>query len=204
MKNKLTKGPLPKPTKSPLPDPMELAKLAAILRRSPDSKPTAALKVAMEFYVEAVLFSRELSSMSFEDIVAEFGSEKRWLAQIRQPLEKAAETDWADTLELDPQKDDDPARQFLAAHGLPLKKARSVLDNVRRYCDKPVPRGTHSLHSRPSADAVIARCERITAEGKKTYAIPKYILDGIIYYAKERRMQSKRESWRKRRKPPKR
>jgi hypothetical protein len=196
MKNKEPKFPLPKP--------IELAKLAAILRRDPNSKPTSALEVAMKFYVEAVIFSRELSSMSFEDIVAKFGSEKRWMAQISKPLEKAAEADWADTLELDPQKDDDPARQFLAAHRLPLKKARSVLDNVRRYCDKPVPQGTHSLHSRPSADAVIARCERITAEGKKTYAIPKYILNGIIHYAKERSMQSKRESWRKRRKPPKR
>jgi hypothetical protein len=174
-----------KASKSPLPDPIELAKLAAILRRSHDSKPTSALKVAMEFYVEAVLFSCELSSMSFEDIVAKFGSEKRWPAQISEPLEKAAEADWADTLELDPQKDDDPARQFLVAHGLPLKKARSVLDYVRLYCDKPVPQGTHSLFSRPSADAVIVRCERITAEGKKAYAIPKYILNGIIYYAKE-------------------
>ena len=152
----------------------------------------------MEFYVEAVFFSRELSSMTFEDIVAKFGSEKRWLAQISEPPEKLAEADWADTLELDPQKDDDPVRQFLAAHELPLKKARSVLENVRRYCDKPVPQGTHSLHSRPSADAVVARCERITAKGKKTYAIPKYILNGITCYAKERKMQSKREYWRKR------
>jgi hypothetical protein len=193
-----------KPTKFSLPDPIELAKLAAILRRDSNSKPASALKVAMEFYVEAVIFCRECMSMGFEGVIAKFGSEKRWLAQISEPLKKAAEADWADTLELDPQKYDDPARQFLAAHGLPLKKARSVLDNVRRYCDKPVPQGTHSLHSRPSADAVIARCERITAQGKKTYAIPKYILNGIIYYAKERRMQSKRESWRKRRKPPKR
>ena len=47
-----------KPTKFPLPEPIELAKLAAILR--PQSQATIALKAAMEFYVEAVLFCREL------------------------------------------------------------------------------------------------------------------------------------------------
>ena len=36
------------------PDPMELAKLAAILR--PNLEPNAALKTAMKFYIEAVFF----------------------------------------------------------------------------------------------------------------------------------------------------
>jgi hypothetical protein len=185
-----------KPSEFPLPEPIELAKLAATLR--PGSQPALALKVAMEFYIEAVFFCRESSSMGLEDIIAKFGSEKRWLAQASEPIKKAVAAQWADTLELDPEKDDDPARQYLAEHGLQLKRARSVLDNFRRYYNKPLPEGTYRLHSRLGAEAVIEKCERITAEGKKTYAMPKSILDGMIHYAKDRSVERKRESWRKR------
>jgi hypothetical protein len=62
-----------KGAKIPLPEPIELAKLAAILR--PEFEAAAGLKVAMQFYVEAVLFCRESASMSFEDLIARFGSD---------------------------------------------------------------------------------------------------------------------------------
>ena len=115
------------------PEPIELAKLAAILR--PDFKPKAALKPAMEFYVEAVLFSRELPS-TLEEIVTQFGSEERWKALLAAPVKEALKKDWSDTLELDPnpKKNEDEARQFLEQRGFPMKKARSVLENIRRYC----------------------------------------------------------------------
>ncbi len=63
-----------KASKYPLPDPIELAKLAAMLR--PQSQATSALKAAMQFYVEAVLFCGELPS-TLEELVAQFGSDER-------------------------------------------------------------------------------------------------------------------------------
>jgi hypothetical protein len=63
-----------KPTKFPLPEPIELAKLAAILR--PQSQATSALNAAMQFYVEAVRFCGELPS-TLEELVVQFGSDER-------------------------------------------------------------------------------------------------------------------------------
>ena len=78
------------------------------------------------------------------------------------------------TLELDPQKrgaDVDAVRKFLAEHGLPLKTARAVLDNFRRYWDQPLPKDAFRPHERPSA-SVIAECERMS-DGKKNYYLSK-------------------------------
>jgi hypothetical protein len=99
----------------PKPEPIELAKLAAILR--PDFQPKAALKTAMQFYVEAVLFSRELPS-TLEELLNQFGSEERQREIIWGPLKKVIKAQWADTLELDPKKDDAPTRHYLAQSGL--------------------------------------------------------------------------------------
>jgi hypothetical protein len=180
-----------KPSKFPLPEPIELAKLAAILR--PDVKPKAALKTAMEFYVEALLFSRELPS-AFQEVVMQFGSEERTREITWGPLKKVIDAQWADTLELDPKKDDDPVREYLAKQGLRLKKAQTVLDNFRRYYNAPLPKGAYRAYSRPSAESVIARCERVTA-GRKTYAIPKFVLDHIMQYVVRHRREAKRKSW---------
>jgi hypothetical protein len=191
-----------KGSKFPLPKPIEIATLAAILR--PDSQPADAMKVAMEFYVEAVLFCQESSSLSFEDIVEKFGSGKRYVAFMTKGFKKWVEAQWADTLELDPQKDDDPVRQYLRERGLLLKRPQSVLDNFRCYYNASISKGVLRLSSRPSAENGIARCERIT-DGRKTYAIPKFMVDKIIRYAKWSRRESKRQSWRKRKsgkKPP--
>src|SRR5215475_7342770 len=91
-----------KASKSPLPKPIEFAKLAAILRRDPNSKPASALKMAMEFYVEAVCFCEECASMSFEDLLAKFGSEKRLSELTAERIKKAVQTQREDTLVLDP------------------------------------------------------------------------------------------------------
>src|SRR6266550_4542576 len=93
----------------PKPAAMDLTKLAAILR--PDLRPTEALKVAMKFYVEAVLFLRELPFDSEDDLIREFSSEERHMAQRAKALEQVLQALREDTLELDPKKDDDEARQ---------------------------------------------------------------------------------------------
>jgi hypothetical protein len=183
-----------KGSKFPLPDPIELAKLAAILR--PEFQPAGALEVAMQFYVEAVFFCQESSAMSFEDLIARFGSEKRHLALMAEPLKKVIGVQWADNLELDPGKDDDPARQFLAEQGLHLKRAQSVLDNFRRYYNS-LPKDTWKPDQRPNVEVVIARCERVS-DGKKTYAIPRFMLESIVEHGKWRRRASKRKTWRSR------
>src|SRR4029077_19927262 len=115
----------------PLPEPMELAKLAAALRPDfePNFEPKAALRTAMELYVEAVFFLRELPSTSEDDLVMKFGSHERGMALMARPMKQAMERVWEDTLELDPPRDDDDARRFLAEQGLPRKTARSVLNN---------------------------------------------------------------------------
>jgi hypothetical protein len=183
-----------KGAKIPLPEPIELAKLAAILR--PEFEAAAGLKVAMQFYVEAVLFCRESASMSFEDLIARFGSDKRHLALMAEPLKKVVEAQWADALQLDPKKDDDPVRQYLDEQGLHLKRAQSVLDNFRRYYNS-LPKDTWMANQRPNVESVIARCERVS-NGEKTYAIPKFMLESLVEHAKWRRRESKRKAWRNR------
>jgi hypothetical protein len=191
MKKKTSKK--DKVSKFPLPKPIELAKLAGIL--GPNfQRPAEALKVAMEWYFEAVLFARELPSTP-EELLIKFGSQERQLEVILGPIKKDFKAMWADTLELDPKKDDDPARQYLAEHGLSLKTARSVLDNFRRCRNRPLP--VYRKYSIPSADGIIARFERVT-NGQKTYAIPKFVLDDIICYHKDGRLLQMRESWHKR------
>lgn len=184
------------PADLPLPAPMELAKLAAILR--PQGSPNAALKTAMEFYVEAVFFLRELLPSSFEELVIAFGSEKRWTALAYGPVKEAAAKQWADALELDPAQGNDAVRSFLAEKGLRLKTATSVINNVRRYWQS-MPTDTFSAKRRPSADSIIARCKR-DKNGRTTYEIPKFLLEGVVRYAKQRRGETKRKAWKTRQK----
>ena len=172
---------------------MELANLAATLGPNFQS-PAEALEVAMEWYFEAVLFARELPSTN-EELLNKFGSRERQLEFLSGPIRKEFNAMWADTLDLDPKEYDDPVRQYLAAHGLSLKTARSVLDNFRRFRNRPLP--AYKKYSIPSADSIIERFQRVT-NGKKTYAIPKFVLDDIVWYAKHRRKESKLESWRRR------
>jgi hypothetical protein len=189
---KTTKQPKKAQTDLPLPEPMELAKLAAILR--PEYKPNAALKTAMEFYVEALLFFREHSTKTFEELFTEFGSEETQRAQRVGKLEQELKTIREDALELDPTKDDDVVRQFLAERGVRLKTARAVLDNLRRYWKEPLSKDAFQPFGRPSVESVIASCERVR-DGKKFYELPKSLLESVANYAKRRRNESKQRSW---------
>jgi hypothetical protein len=196
-----------KPPKIPLPEPIELAKLAAILHphlfatlnieNCADIEAAAAVKVAMKVYVEALLFCQESSSMSLDDLITKFGSMKRQMEQYfavaNEPTKKVVEAQLADALELDPEKDDDPVRQYLAERGLRLKTAQSVLNSIRRQYN--------SLLEDPGIsdrlldlESVIAKFER-GRDSERTYAIPKFMLDNAIEHAKERRKESKRKSW---------
>lgn len=188
----------PKPAKPepdlPLPTPIELATLAALLL--PDAEPDAALSKAMEFYVEAVALAGELRPLSLQDLVKRFGSTKRSMERLLAPYVQATQAQWNDTLQLEPDKDDDDARRFLFAGGLVLKQTRSVLKNIRRMVERipPFP-GVEPM----SAEYVIAKCK----DGKTTYRIPKFILESVLADAKARRRETKLKVWKnKRQKQP--
>jgi hypothetical protein len=169
-----------KASKLGFPQPMELAKLAAILR--PESRPKTALETAMQFYVEAVLFCREHSSKIFEELFGEFASDETKRARTTRELEQKLKVIREDTLELDLQKrgaEADDARKFLAERGWSPKTARAVLDNFRRYSKQPLPKGALRPFDRPSAERVIAQCERVSDDGKKTYHFSKSILKSV-------------------------
>jgi hypothetical protein len=133
------------PAVIPPPDPMELAKLAAILRRAPgltvslkesDRMRRDALEEAMRYYFEAVFFSRELP-IGADDLLGLFGSAER----NRQALSIAYESDFGDTLKLEPSKPTDEARIFLAEEAKRTgfkgrcfwREARTVIFAVRLY-----------------------------------------------------------------------
>ena len=156
-----------------LPEPMELAKLAAILR--PESQPDAAMQTAMQFYVEAVLFLGEQPS-SFESLLERYGSGKR----KRALLVKEAKAIWKDTLELDTNADDDEARRFLSECGVKLKKAGAVIGKIRDYCLEP--------------ETLLAQTKRERG-GRTFYAIPRHILRLVADRAKRKRKDDKLKSW---------
>ena len=70
----------------PSPDPLELAKLAAIL--VPGHPPEFGMQRAMEFYLEAVLFSREIPS-DLDTLLTLYGSARRKEDRMRR---RAGET----------------------------------------------------------------------------------------------------------------
>jgi hypothetical protein len=187
-----------KASKSPLPEPIELAKLAAILRRDPDSKPASALKVAMEFYLEAVILCRECAAMNFEDLITKFGSEPRWIKLCAAPAEDENQAIWKDTLELDPAKDTDAVRKFLAKCGLDLKTPGAVLNNIRKAWDAR-PQSWLRVGPRKSADALIAQCKTVS-DGRTIHNIPRSLLEFTADYANERRKKIDRTSWHSRNK----
>ena len=188
-------------------EPMELAKLAAILR--PRSSPKAALKTAMQFYVEAVLFCRQYSSKTLQELLAEFGSEETQRSQRIAKLEHDYFRPMReDTLELDSKKDDDAVRQFLAERRLSLKTERGVLNNIREYWNQPLPKKVvfeeHGqeqtdtvswAYQRSSFEEMIASCKHVGNDGKTTYELPKWLLERVANYAQRGRKEQKRRSF---------
>jgi hypothetical protein len=198
----------------PLPQPIELAELAAILQ--PDSEPKAALKKAMEFYVEAVLFFRELPSTSEDALVREFGSHERDIARRAQPLKQLVHADWTDRLELNPKKHDDDARRFLTEQGLPCKTAKSVINHLRRHLqairssdtygvkttftwEQVMPRLIVAKDGRKTFqltwDELLQRFEKCTLKDGEIFAIPRFMLKNMVPYWKWHRNEQKKRSW---------
>jgi len=80
----------------PLPDPMEIARLAAILRPGAPSSPDA-LKAAVKCYFEVVLFVREQAPAQIKTLL------EKW--QAVQDLKNMNARDWAGTVGFDEARD---------------------------------------------------------------------------------------------------
>lgn len=181
--------------KRALPDPLELAKLAILLRQNLNTLPADAIKGAMELWIEAVILCGECAGLSFEELTAKFRN-KRQLAIERG--KKADQARWQDALELDPAKQSDPARDYLGEHGLCLKTAEKVLDHV---CTAWNARRPDLI---PDSFDILAHCKR-SLNGKTIYLIPRFLLGLAVTISKNNRKRSRQKSRTKssRRKPVK-
>jgi hypothetical protein len=195
-------------TPFPLPEPMELAKLAAILR--PDfSRAADALAVVIEWYFEAVLFCRELPSDS-DELFGKFASHERQDARTYAPFQAKQDRAWNETLLLDPSQSNDAVRSYLQRNGVRhFSRAESVLKKVQGISQyimeaKARPSRSHSIpdelaHSVitdelgrfMTADELLRKCKELE-NGK--IAIPIVMLDTIVRFEKDRRQQQKYRS----------
>ena len=130
--------------------------------------------------------------MSSEDLIAKFGSDERQMALMAEPFKKWHRKFWSDSLELDPNKHTDPAREFLAERGWPLKTPRAVLDQIRKSWDAR-PKNTLTAAYRQSADALIAQC-KTDLNGRTIYKIPTFLLESAADHAKQQRREYKRRA----------
>jgi hypothetical protein len=131
--------------KRALPDPLELAKLAALVPRC--STPASQVRTALELSIERI--------------------EKKNLAW------------WKDVLELNQNKESDPARDYLAQRGLRLKTPDKVLEHAR---------AAWNAQNNPFLwpNYVIGT--------KFPYLIPRGLLDAVIAASKSAQKKSRRES----------
>jgi len=165
---------------------MELARLAILLRQNPNILPAAAVKGAMGLWIEAVILCGECAGLSFEELTAKFRN-SRQLAIERG--KKANQARWHDTLELDPAKQSDPARDYLGEHGLCLKRVDKVLEHVRKaWSERQHPL---TMPQYREADAVIGRK---VSNGKTIYLIPRFLLEAAVTISKNNRKRSRQKS----------
>jgi hypothetical protein len=181
----------------PLPDPIELAKLAAMLR--PDSSPKVAMQKAMEFYVEAVLFAEELPD-NFDDLLTSYGSGERKDDRRRRESDEAIREDWEkNTLKLEPKEDFDEARTFLEEcakkEGIKAKawfqSANQVLAKIEAYQDER-PKGKASAEYARSGSQLVETFQRKESDGTIFFAIPKWLLKKLVIVQK--RLEKQRAS----------
>ena len=192
----------------PLPAPMELAKLAAILR--PDFPRAAdALAVAMKWYFEAVLFCRELSS-DYDELFEKFAGHERQGARTYGPVQPKRDAKWDDTLLLDRSQPDDPVRSYLRRNGIRhFSRAESLLKKIKEICQCIVETKARLSRSQTvpdelghsviadelgrfmTADELLRKCKKLE-NGK--IAIPKVMLNTIVRFEKDRRKQQKYRS----------
>src|SRR5438445_798796 len=126
-----TEGPSDPKLGVTLPLPIEIAKIAAILSRGRNSE-AGDIDDAIKLFLRAAIRCEELDELSLDQIAEKVGDRELLDLLSQEAGAIMGEKRWADTLELDPEKDDDPARQFLATQGVARKSGQSVLENVRR------------------------------------------------------------------------
>jgi hypothetical protein len=157
----------------PCPGPLELATLAAIL--VPGHPPEFGMQEAMEFYLEAVLFSRELPS-DLDGLVTLFGSAQRKADRLRREAEEVTSLVWeTDTLKLEPKEDFDEARTFLAEQATKdrikakqwFQSGKQVLAAIRAYQDER-PKGTMTAGFALSGVKLIEIFKRQDSEARTT------------------------------------
>lgn len=195
----------------PLPEPVELVKLAAIL--APNAEPKAAMERALKFYVEAVCFVRELAEKP--DALLGYLSDERWrecvvIPELGDTLPSALAKVRADTLELDPEAQSDPAREYLRQHyGADWKKWETVLNKFRRFYHV-LPKGKRDGQSveirwaidRPDLETVINSWKR-EKNGRPVYHIPRSDLDWLGRLVKSDRYEKQRSPKTRRKAPQK-
>lgn len=197
-------------TDFPLPDPMEIARLAAILRPAAPSSP-GALKAAVKCYFEVVLFVREQAPAQIKTLL------KKW--QAVQDLKNMKAANWADTVTFD------EARELLAD---PCKLAEWLGEVPKE--GQPLPKSGERietpLHEIPSVvglkhdqtlkgnvlDALAWQIRQLSAPGiridehlvrQKLEAslrdskIPVFLLEAVLRHKYEKRKKSNRESARR-------
>jgi hypothetical protein len=171
--------------KGSLPDPIELARLAILLGHNRNALPIDQVRVAFELYIEAVLFCRENAALSFEELVTKFRDGRQVAFEQDQ---KAQATLWGDTLELDPEKESDSARDYLDERHLHLKTAAAVIEHVRKA---QAARPWNMMWGRSD---VVEHCAT-SRNGKTIYLIPRFLLNWILEIHRRNRKGSTRK-WR--------
>ena len=159
----------------PLPEPMELAKLAAML--GPTERPAEAIDAAIKFYVQAVLIHRRLPKNP-DTLIRLHGTTAQSIEATLRPQFQEIEKQYADTLILAPKASTDPAREFLHTLGLKLKTCRAVLDNIRKSYSTGAEEMIREAHNKGDG---------------KTYHFPKPLLVELAESAKLKRAESKRK-----------
>ncbi|MGH8092691.1 MAG: hypothetical protein ACREIF_04390 [Chthoniobacterales bacterium] len=206
-----------------LPDPMDLAKLAAILepRLSPGHRmrPEPGLQTAMEFYLEAVLVCRALaSSLETEKasgrdelawLVDNYGSNEQKKERLRREFDEGRYRERErDALRLEPKKEWDEVRQFLDEEaksiGLELTKSghylvrvRTVLDHIRKW-HKSLPKRDFRAKF-PTSTKQFMKEHKRRENGVNIYKFSKSLLVEIVRFDKAGRKKSKDKSWKTRR-----
>jgi hypothetical protein len=177
---------------------MGLAILGAILQPEPNDKhaPHYGIRKAMEFYIDAVLLWRDLPT-DLEQLVTGYGSD-----DAKRALEKQIR-DWVfgrvrdKFLELGPQSkaSSDKVLAFLAARGLHIETTKAVIENLKRFHERPpsdLPgRVQFPPDLRRSSPKEFIAQFRQRKQGCTTYRFPKRLLTRAAEYAAWCRIESK-------------
>ena len=151
------------------------------------------MKRAMEFYFEAVLFSRELPS-DLDALLTVYGSatrrEERRRGEAKEAINRAWETD---TLKLEPKKDFDEARTFLGECAIKkqlkathwFQSGRHVLTAIREYQDRR-PKGTMTAKFALTGTKLIeSLTQQKSGDDDFCYAIPRWLLEKVVAWRKQ-------------------